>query len=632
MSKNILKFLSRHKFAAFIIILLLGGGGYYGYQYLRGGEEEIRYVLAAVEKGTLTSAVSGSGQVSVSNQVDIKSRVSGDIVRVNAKNGQEVKDGTLLAQIDAKDAQKTVRDAETALETAKLSLEKLKEPPDALTLLQTQNSLTAAKDNLAKLKLSQEIDYQKPQETKQKAEDDLKKAYDDGFNTVANAFLDLANVMTGLNDILYGTTLSGKGQWNVDFYADSAKLYDEKKAFQYRQESHDGYQTARAAYDTNFSDYKAASRFSETSVIESLINETYETTKSIAEAIKNTNTLIQFYEDNLTEHNLKPPTLADTHLSSLNSYTGKTNTQLLNLLSIKRTIQTDKEAIVNAERDLKEMDQNNPLDLTAAGQSIKEKEESLRKLQAGTEALDIRTQELAVKQRENTLLDAKEKLADYSVKALFDGVVAKVNIKKGDTVSANAVIATLITKQRVAEISLNEVDAAKAKIGQKATLTFDAVPDLSISGEAAEIDAIGTVSQGVVSYIVKITFDTQDERVKPGMSVSANIITDVKTDALMVPNSAVKAQENASFVEVPDEEARAEGEAKTTGVILTKSPRRQQVEVGISNDDFTEIISGLKEGDVIITRTVQPNSSSTEQTQTSTFRIPGLPGGGGGRQ
>ena len=100
----------------------------------------------------------------------------------------------------------------------------------------------------------------------------------------------------------------------------------------------------------------------------------------------------------------------------------------------------------------------------------------------------------------------------------------------------------------------------------------------------------------------------------------------------MVPNSAVKAQENASFVEVPDEEARAEGEAKTTGVILTKLPRRQQVEVGISNDDFTEIISGLKEGDVIITRTVQPNSSSTEQTQTSTFRIPGLPGGGGGRQ
>src|SRR3989338_1953369 len=139
MSKNILKFLSRHKFAAFIIILLLGGGGYYGYQYLRGGEEEIRYVLAAVEKGTLTSAVSGSGQVSVSNQVDIKSRVSGDIVRVNAKNGQEVKDGTLWEKKKKKNPKKGGGAAKPVLKPAELSLEKLKEPPDALTLLQTQN-------------------------------------------------------------------------------------------------------------------------------------------------------------------------------------------------------------------------------------------------------------------------------------------------------------------------------------------------------------------------------------------------------------------------------------------------------------------------------------------------------------
>ena len=64
-------------------------------------------------------------------------------------------------------------------------------------------------------------------------------------------------------------------------------------------------------------------------------------------------------------------------------------------------------------------------------------------------------------------------------------------------------------------------DFLTIKVGDKATLTFDAVTDLSISGQVAEIDTVGTVSQGVVSYALKIAFDTQDTRVKPGMTVSA---------------------------------------------------------------------------------------------------------------
>ena len=95
-----------------------------------------------------------------------------------------------------------------------------------------------------------------------------------------------------------------------------------------------------------------------------------------------------------------------------------------------------------------------------------------------------------------------------------------------------------------------------------------------------EIDTIGTVSQGVVTYNVKIGFDTQDERVKPGMSVSTDIITDVRQDVLMVPNSAIK---SSSYVE-----ALANGQ-----------PVREPVEIGLSNNTMTEIISGLNEGDKI---------------------------------
>jgi HlyD family secretion protein len=574
---KIIKKILASKLLLAITILILLGGGYWGYKAFFGASAAVRYMSAQVQKGTLIVSVSGSGQVSVSNQIDIKPKASGDIVYVGVKNGQEVKAGALIAQLDTTDAQKAVRDAEANLESAKLSLEKLKQPADTLSILQAENSLAQAK------------------ESKQEAEDDLTKAYDDGFNTIANVFLDLPTIMTGLHDVLFNSDFS-TNQENFSYYADAVKSYD-NKALQYKDDAYSGYQTAQVAYDKNFSDYKIVTRYSDTAQIESLLDETYNTTKSIAEAIKNANNLIQFYIDKLTERNLKHNSRADTALTSLNTYTGKTNTYLLDLLSIQNTIKNSRDTIVNADR------------------SIAEKTESLAKLKAGADALDIQSSELTVKQRENALLDAKEKLADYFVRAPFDGVIAKVNANKGDSVSSASVLATLITRQKLAEISLNEVDVAKVKVGQKATLTFDAVPDLTITGQVAEVDAVGTVSQGVVTYTVKISFDTQDDRVKPGMSVSAAIVTEAKPNVLLVPNSAIKSQGDMAYVEI------FAGE--------TQAPRRQTVQIGLSNDTMTEVTNGLKEGDQVVTQTITQTAQSQSQQNTG-LRIPGLTGGGGG--
>lgn len=580
MFSKILKSALQHKFISGIILLLLIVSGYFGYKSIFGTNAVIRYVSGQIQKGTLIISVSGNGQVSVSNQVDIKPKVSGEIIYVGVKNGQEVGAGTLIVQLDARDAQKAVRDAEANLESVKLSLEKLKKPADTLSILQAENSLSQAK------------------ESKQNAEDDLKKAYDDGFNTVANAFLDLPTIITGLYDMLYSSDvgLGGAGQWNIDFYSGSAGRYDEK-APQYKEETRLAYEKAREDYDRNFANYKAISRYSAPADIERLINETYDTTKTAAEAIKNANNLIQFYKDKLTERNFKPQALSDTHLSTLNTYTAKTNTHLLNLLGVKNDIKNERDTIVNSDR------------------SIAEKTESLAKLKAGADALDIQSSELAVKQRENALFDAKEKLADYFVRAPFDGIIAKLDAKKGDSASAITIIATIITRKRLAEISLNEIDMVKIKVGQKAAVTFDAIEDLSITAEVAEIDSVGTVNQGVVTYGVKIGFDTQDERVKPGMSVSAAIITDAKQDVLLAPNSGVKQQNNATYAEM--------------FVGKTQTPRRQNIQTGLSNDTETEIISGLNEGDKIVTQTIAADASQSQTQQNAGLRIPGITGGGG---
>ncbi len=567
------------------------GGGYFGWRIFASADDEIRYVLAAVERGTLITTVTGSGQVSASNQVDLKPKASGDVISVAAANGQVVRAGGLIVRLDSRDASKAVRDAEANLESARISFEKLKKPADALATLQAENSLAEARDS----------------ETS--AEDSLKKSYDDALNSVANAFLDLPAVVTGLQDILLGTNLSS-GQWNVDYYGNAALTYDQR-ALAYRDDARAKLQSARSAYDKNFQDYKSASRFSDPAMIESLLNKTYETTKTIADAVKSGNNLIQFYEDKIVEQNLKPAALADTHLASLGTHTAKTNTHLASLLGAKNSMQSYRDAI------------------TSSARSIAERTESLAKLKSGADELDIQAQELNVAQRENALLDAREKLADYFVRAPFDGTIAKVNVKKSDSISAGTVAAVLITKQKLAEISLNEVDVTKVKVGDKATLTFDAIEGLSIAGQVAEIDTVGTVTQGVVNYNLKIGFGTEDDRIKPGMSVSAAVIAAVRQNALTVPNSAVKIQGNAHYVETFSSVGLGSGDtASAAGITSKVSPSRRTVEIGAANDSATEILSGLAEGDLVVTRTINSVTAQPQTQQTSGLRLFGAPGGG----
>ncbi|MDO8743105.1 MAG: HlyD family efflux transporter periplasmic adaptor subunit [Candidatus Azambacteria bacterium] len=553
----------RHKVWVLFFATIIFGGGYYGYLALFGGAVTTRYVTMAAEKGTLIVSISGSGQVFATQQVDVKAKVSGDVTYVNIKTGQYVAAGTLLAQLYARDAQKAVRDAEINLETAQLNYD------------QITGSIKGIRGD------------------KEKDSENLVKAYDDGFNAVSNAFADLPNIMNGLNTVLINKDFD-QSQWNIDYYADAVKLYYEDISI-VRDETYAKYKAAREAYDKNLIDYKTASRFSDKTEIEALINQTYETSRLVSEAVKSASNFVQIYRDKMTEANRQPKALADTHLSNLNSYVSKANSSIQSLYSAKNAILSGKESIVSVE-------------------------------------FDVRSAKIQLDKAKDALLDAKEKLAEYYVRAPFSGIVAKVNVKVGD--SSVSAIATLITNQKVAEISLNEIDVARVKVGQKVTLTFDAVADLTITGQVAEVDAVGTVSQGVVTYIIKIAFDTQDDRIKPGMSVSAAVITEAKPGVLLVPNSAVKSQGGVSYVEIVDGDDRSLALAASAGgTILENFPRRQQIEIGTANDEFTEIISGLNEGDLIITRTIQSTSAQTTQTQqSSSLRIPGIGGGsrGGG--
>jgi RND family efflux transporter MFP subunit len=264
--------------------------------------------------------------------------------------------------------------------------------------------------------------------------------------------------------------------------------------------------------------------------------------------------------------------------------------------------------------------QSQTLALASAQDSINSAQNSLTSAQLQLQSktapatnADLSAARAQIAQAQAALLNAETNYGNNIIKAPFDGQVAQLNNQKGDQVTSSTVVATVITPQKLAVISLNEVDASKAKVGQKANLTFDAINGLNVTGHVAQIDTIGVVSQGVVTYSVKIGPDSQDDRIKPGMSVSASIITDVQTDVLSVPSSAVKSDTSGNYVQ----------ELDSAG-----NPVNKTVQIGISNDTDTQIVGGLNDGENVITQTI--TASSTTAASSNRTSIPGLGGGAGG--
>ena len=245
--------------------------------------------------------------------------------------------------------------------------------------------------------------------------------------------------------------------------------------------------------------------------------------------------------------------------------------------------------------------------------------------------LSVTAAQAQVKSAKLALQQAKDTAAERTVTATIDGVVTSLNVQNGDSLgstgssnsgaatgsssSSNAPIVITDVNSLQAVISLAETDVPNVVVGQKAVITFNALPDLTLSGKVQSIDTQGTNSQGVITYNAIVVPDTSDPSVKGGMSVTVNIITKIATDALVVPNAAVKTQTGGgSYVQV----------------LQNGKPADVTVQAGISNDTYTQITSGLTEGQEVITATINPSAGST----STTFRrggsgIPGLGGGGG---
>lgn len=186
------------------------------------------------------------------------------------------------------------------------------------------------------------------------------------------------------------------------------------------------------------------------------------------------------------------------------------------------------------------------------------------------------------------LRNAQAQLAKMTIRAPFDGVVAKQDVEIGDLVAPGVPIVTLISDKDTFQIEtfVSDQDITKITLGDTADVTLDAYGNAVVfKARVATIDLDKTIQNGVSTYRVTFVFYDNDARIKSGMSANIFLVVRENKDVIEIPRTSIMSREGKQFVLVLKDGARQEKEVST----------------GISGiDGMMEIVSGLSEGELVI--------------------------------
>lgn len=201
---------------------------------------------------------------------------------------------------------------------------------------------------------------------------------------------------------------------------------------------------------------------------------------------------------------------------------------------------------------------------------------------------DIRVAEAQLQQAQVNVSLAERRLADAVLVAPFAGEVGSLTVHAGDSVTPATPIATLVdTGAYHLEMSIDETEIGRIAVGQEAAVILDAYPDAPLTGAVSRIDLLGSNAQGIVNYTVTIGLGPTELDLKPLMTAAIDLVVERKEDVIVVPNRALLRDAQGRYVEVLKDGALA----------------RVDVTTGISNDTYTEVLSGLEPGqDVVVAR------------------------------
>jgi HlyD family secretion protein len=246
------------------------------------------------------------------------------------------------------------------------------------------------------------------------------------------------------------------------------------------------------------------------------------------------------------------------------------------------------------------------LDLSKAQQNI---------LAEKARAQDIVTAEADIIKQRVSLKLAEDNLKDTRITAPISGTILEKSVEEGQVISSGMSISstgtTIAKMANLAKVyidaNVDETDIAKIMLQQQVKIVVDSFPKEIFKGVVIRIAPQGVVVQNVTTFAITVEIKNPSIILKPGMNASLEVVSAERKNIIFVPNDTVKLKDGKA----------------TVNVIQNGQPVTREVKTGISNWEFTEILAGLEEGDIVSKAELKGKKGSD-----STRRPPSLFGGG----
>jgi RND family efflux transporter MFP subunit len=561
----------------------------------KGGVAE--FSSSVVERSTLIQSVSETGSVSSDLELEYGWETNGRVANIFKKIGDPVKKNDLIANIENSKQRASVAQAAASWKSAQASLDlKLTGVSDE-EIQKSRSAVLYAQAQLEKTQASSQASINTAQKAYETALNNLKyaqggenseivnEAYEDLVNKLKTTLATVADSLTEIDNILgVDNTLAN----------DEFESYLGTKKIGSKDAAQINYLKARNAKNEIESNVFALSISSPHKNVDSVI-------KSVQNAVLYTQTALLDTQNVLTYTN-PVGELSQSELDALKTgiatVFSSVNTAGTSLTDSVQAVSTAKNSLANYEIALAKAKQELDTTTKQAEADVKIYEANLAQAQAAYDLLvakpreiDVASLRAEVNRTAANLASAQSDLQKTELRALSDGILAKLDVEIGENITANASVIKILSQQKNIEVDISESDIAKVQTRDPVEITLDAFGDETVlSGEVVSVEPAETEISGVVYYKVKIVFtDTKNLEIKSGMTANIKIMTDKKENAIFIPQRAVIYSNGDKYVRILTNKKTGKFEKRT-------------VETGIRGDGgMIEILSGLNEKEEIIT-------------------------------
>jgi HlyD family secretion protein/macrolide-specific efflux system membrane fusion protein len=541
----------------------------------------------AVQSGAVSETVTATGTVGTAGSLDLSFSTSGTVTKVNVADGDKVKKGQRLVLLDDASANQALVSARSSYVQAVNGQQQ-----GAVSTKQAQQSVTQADKSVTDAQTNARLNKASYQQSIDTAHANVATAK----STWSDACLDPNGVCPNSD------------AW-AQLRAAEAELTSAKTAYD------QAVQTASGNETTN--NIKLNQAQTDLAAAEAKQNNDCNTYGSSSQQCSSAVEAVRSGQQQLELAQNSQASAATQSQQTLVNADAKVTQANINLKKLQASLaKAAKDGLTSAREALQSAELNQKKGLEADRQAIVKAQQSLKSAQLSAQATAVGSGSTATTQAQIAVakagLDFAQRTVDETVLvAPTSGRIASVTVTKGSAAQAGTTVATLLPKgQYEVAADFAEADALKVRVGQKATVTFDALADTTATGVVTSIDTLPTAGQNVTTYGVTVTLDSTPTGLKQGMSASVVVTANEADNVLWVPTAAITTAGGRSTVTV-----RKDGKDTTV-----------EVTTGLAGDSGTEITSGVAEGDQLVVATTASGGNSG-------FPFGGIPGefGGGTR-